>query len=1367
MDNEIKQATRLLQAQRESLRDEQPLGWLRNRFSSPAATDYTYKEINKVLSEVIESDGSVGVVRALLDLGADVNFVRRRNSTTWSKIAQRQQPGERSNLLLRATVRCRPETVHLLAARADQHNLDSVLHHAIVRGDMAVLRTLLEHGASPVLLHDDFQNAVFHNKVELIQALLSGHHLPCLACRSAGLRLAVHNRSMEVIHLLLSHWADVNYQNASALLEAVEIRRPDFVAALISGSVSASPRSLDAAIGKLQGSIEEEGHILGREMLELCLAAGARGPETIRLTSSGFVEMITRRQIHLLDTVLRHRRVSEDYDGVALAEAIRTEQLDIIIKLLAFEPSARSLTMAMSQALVMSNTELQYEVAQALIEAGAQGSCTEDALVKIVHCVVSDSQRGDDSALARDMRIFRLLLVDGKAEINYRKGEALQIAVRASCKEVAEEIVSRVPSPESLGAALPWAMEISNTDEKQIMVQIVLRHQISDKAVGKALVDAFRSEPENTRLIQLLLTRASVNYNNGEVFVYAVRSFRPETFHLLLNQGISYKALFTALLESLEAPRPNRRVILRELFGRFQLDHLNTALKHVVLEAKPDLALIKTILESGAEAAHEDGVCIKNAACNLDRDLLSLLAQYTGKNKELFTCAFVTIISRDRKWISFEHVEVIRILLQHGASSQVASRAMIEVVDCLACKEDNADLARILLDVLFSFGADVDHENGKALGLAASRGDPVLLSSLLDRRPDSGSTTLALFAAIMAHHEETLLLELLDVMGHSRTAVTDFNRSLPGMPQSPIILCLKGFGHSVAILDSLVRGGCRLDSTISMELCRYTRKSGEDRLSSEIEPVSVLMWALLQEDGVIGVEVVEALIRHGADVSYTSPSSGTTPLLVAVKARRVDLVELLLDNGAKISVKDSRGRSALFFAAREGDFATLALLLKHTEKPATNDGSLHEAARGFHTAAMKLLLGAGHDPNFRSTRHGGRTALGEIAFKADTPDDIGVAEEAIDLLSSVDASPLLKVNGKTVIFMALDNQNNEAITRLLLDRLLYRTLNSHENTYQQGVYHYSPTMYVSKGILLGPQSESLLQMLREHGCEDRYYATMEEEQPVDAVGLPEEIREYERERRLWEQHNRRVEEIHANEIRRETEKAHAVAHIEDLTHSRSLRHREEASQQQRRHRGLDHQQAIMTKAVTHHNDSNIRVSEANVNSRVRWQRHNDDMAMVGQKRDAGLGHRQQVHLHHIEERKNHEQLNGEFRELRHARSLAQMQTTHRQRWDEKENFNLQQLEFDRRKRLQDFSHGQKKRQLDRELMYEGDQMAAQRQMRERSQAQERHDMHMTELRTQRGNIIGQVNLEELRRWQQSERGMAGIGGAPRAQRLLA
>ncbi|KAK0739470.1 ankyrin repeat-containing domain protein [Apiosordaria backusii] len=1349
--SETRQATQLLQAQRALDRDEQTFGWLKNRFSSQAGTEFSHREINKVLTEVVESDGSLGVVKALLSLGADVNFVRRRNSTTWNKIAQRHHQNERSDILLRATIKCRPETVHVLAAHADQQNLDSVLHHAIARGNLAIIRTLLDHGASPVYLHDDFQGAVFRDNVDLIEVLLSGHHLPCLACRSTGLRLAVANGSVDVIRLLLNHWADVNYGDGIALIRAVEDSRPDLVAALISGAVKPSPRTLDAAVSRAQ-KVTNDLNTFGYEMVGICLAAGATGPATTHLMTDGLIETIRRRDIHLLETILHHRRVPEDYEGFALVEAIRTGQVDVLARLLELGPSPQSLTIAISQAMKVNHSDERYGIIDRLIDAGAQGVCVAEALINVVHCLVSESKRGDGAARDRDLCLFNLILHDGKADVNYRKGEALQIAVRSACTDIAEQIVAREPSPESLGAALGWAMGMEDKSQKQHLVELLVRHPIDESASGKALVEVFKNDSGNTELIQLLLTRASVNYNNGEVYIYAIRNFRPETFHLVLGQGISYKALFTLLMEALRAPRTERRTLLDEVMSRFQLDHLNMALKHVVLEPKPDLVLVKTLLDSGAEPTHDNGVCIKNAACNLERDLLHLLSGYAGKNPELFTQAFAAILSRGKQWIAFEHVDTIRIILKHGASPQIASRAMMDVVDQLACSDDQATLSRALLDSLFAAGADVNHENGKAVGMAASRGDPLLLDYLLKQKADATSATLALSAAIMAHHSESLLLGILNVMAQPGLP-TDFNHSLPGMPHPPIILILKSYGDSVAIVHRLVRAGCRLDSTV-LSVC-----DTDKGVQAEVEPVNVLMWALLQKDEVIHTTVIEALICHGSDLTYATPVSRTTPFLAAVKSGRVEVVEMLLTYGAKVNVKDNLGRSPLFFASRAGDIDMIATLLKHN--PSVNDGSLHEAARNFHPDAMKMLLDAGHDANYRSTKHGGRTALGEVALKSVLPHDISLADESLDILASVDASPLLQVRGKTVIFLALDNQNNEAITRVLLDRLLYKTLNSHENTYQEGIYHYSPTMYIMKGILLGPRSPGLIQMLQEQGVEDRFYATIEETQPPDAVGLPEDIRDYERERRAWEQRNRRAEESHGNDLRRVTEKAQVYAQIEDQTHSRSVRYRDEHSQQRRKERSLDHQQTTFLKADRHHNDSHIKISEANVQSGIRWQKHNDNLAMTDQKRSASLAHRQQIHVQHIEERRQKNNVALEHKELRHAKSLAHMQDIHRQRWDEKENFNYQQLQFQSQRKMQDVEYN--KWQRDQDL-----QAYTARNQLDTNSARARHDMNMTELRTQRGNIIGQVNLEELRRWQQQTNMLpAQQQGHGMARRLLA
>ena len=456
---------------------------------------------------------------------------------------------------------------------------------------------------------------------------------------------------------------------------------------------------------------------------------------------------------------------------------------------------------------------------------------------------------------------------------------------------------------------------------------------------------------------------------------------------------------------------------------------------------------------------------------------------------------------------------------------------------------------------------------------------------------------------------------------------------------------------------------------------------------------------------------------------------------------------MLIAAGAKVSAKDALGQSVLFYASRSGDAELVKLLLER--KPVVNDGSLHEASRSFHVEVVKLLVGAGHDSNYRSIKHGGRTALGEIALQADPPTDIAGAEEVLDLLSSVEASPLLKVHGKTVIFLALDNQNNESITRLLLDRVLYRTLNSQENTYQHDTLHYSPTMYVIKGILLGPPSETLLQMLKDHGCEDRFYATMEQRQPPDAVGLPEEIRDFERDRRARERQNRLVEEEHANAIRREREKAIARGQLEDDKHHRTIQQREDISQQQRRHRGLDHQQSVQLNAEKHHTDAQIKLSSAAVHSTIRWQRHHDDATMSAQKRDADLSHRHQAHHQRLDQRRDKLTLEAEAKDLRHARSLAHMHDVQRQKWQGREDKHAQQLSFKNQQMVQEYEALWKRKQVEAEGR--GVKMAG---------AREKHEMKMTELRTQRGNIIGQVNLDELRRWQESERREMGLGGSP-------
>lgn len=57
------------------------------------------------------------------------------------------------------------------------------------------------------------------------------------------------------------------------------------------------------------------------------------------------------------------------------------------------------------------------------------------------------------------------------------------------------------------------------------------------------------------------------------------------------------------------------------------------------------------------------------------------------------------------------------------------------------------------------------------------------------------------------------------------------------------------------------------------------------------------------------VDTVKKMIEFGTDVNATS--NGMTPLMFAARYNKVEIVKLLLQNGAKVNVKDEKGFTAL------------------------------------------------------------------------------------------------------------------------------------------------------------------------------------------------------------------------------------------------------------------------------------------------------------------------------------------------------------------------------------------------------------------------------------------------------------------------
>ena len=113
------------------------------------------------------------------------------------------------------------------------------------------------------------------------------------------------------------------------------------------------------------------------------------------------------------------------------------------------------------------------------------------------------------------------------------------------------------------------------------------------------------------------------------------------------------------------------------------------------------------------------------------------------------------------------------------------------------------------------------------------------------------------------------------------------------------------------------------------------------------------------------MEVVKLILDNGADVDLRG-IDGATALIVASTFGHTDIVKLLLDNGASINERGGPGgAAALYGAAKEGHLNAVEILL---QQGATVDirntearTPLHEAVLGGYAEITRLLLEMGEE----------------------------------------------------------------------------------------------------------------------------------------------------------------------------------------------------------------------------------------------------------------------------------------------------------------------------------------------------------------------------------------------------------------------
>jgi len=344
------------------------------------------------------------------------------------------------------------------------------------------------------------------------------------------------------------------------------------------------------------------------------------------------------------------------------------------------------------------------------------------------------------------------------------------------------------------------------------------------------------------------------------------------------------------------------------------------------------------------------------------------------------------------------------------------------------------------------------------LVVAARAGDFARVRSLLSsgaevNTKDSGGSTALMFAALRGDAE---MVQALLAAGADPN-LKDANG------ETALLL---GAGHGVEVVRALLAGGADpnledgegqtallVAAEHQLESVRLLIESGADVTHRDEFGVSALtiaeasgaseVAALLRTAGATSSledrlheavregdqDAVRRLVAEGADVNGFDTDRYETPLMAALRHRRLEILVSLLEAGADPSFEatgfDNAGETAIVVAAREDSPWALRTLLQAKARPQDRDAAL--LAGCGHPAVIRVALEEGARVNAKGER--GVTPLSCAAAAG--------ALESVTLLLEAGADPHVKADdGSTALGRALEGGHEEvaAVLKQALER---------------------------------------------------------------------------------------------------------------------------------------------------------------------------------------------------------------------------------------------------------------------------------------------------------------------------------------------
>ncbi len=248
-------------------------------------------------------------------------------------------------------------------------------------------------------------------------------------------------------------------------------------------------------------------------------------------------------------------------------------------------------------------------------------------------------------------------------------------------------------------------------------------------------------------------------------------------------------------------------------------------------------------------------------------------------------------------------------------------RISSDVADFLLFEAVRGNDTRMAIRALAA-GADPDLQDAyrrPILARAAAAGNTAVVAELLDRGADIDLVGRDRFTALMqgAHrgHTETVRLLLAngaDVMLRLSNDNTAVKLAIERGHEDIVTLFEEGPRAIPDGSDLLIDA---LEYRYPERVWHLLADEGVDPNLPSTEKRLPLHYLLASGHDYGAVEIVGALIEHGADVSRAEPATGKLPLLIATE-RAVErrIFELLIEHGADVNTTDEEGRGILWHA---------------------------------------------------------------------------------------------------------------------------------------------------------------------------------------------------------------------------------------------------------------------------------------------------------------------------------------------------------------------------------------------------------------------------------------------------------------------